>query len=183
MKVSILATITMISNLKNGMELLPWTGLLKKLQKFISPWIYFGFKPGKKVIITGGGLVGCEAALHLAKTGHEVTIIEALGRLAGDSYGMYREALMTEMDKAGIKSLTNTRCVEVSKRSARVSANNDEFTLEADTVMYALGMEPLDTQALEKAAGDIPVYIIGDCSKPAQVGTAMKSGYDAACGI
>ena len=51
-------------------------------------------KPGHKIVMVGGGLVGCEAGLFLQKTGHEVTVVELLGRLANESFGMYREALI-----------------------------------------------------------------------------------------
>lgn len=46
-----------------------------------------------------GGLVGCETGLYLQKTGHEVTVVEMLDRVANESFGMYREALVWEMEK------------------------------------------------------------------------------------
>ena len=47
----------------------------------------------------GGGLVGCETGLYLQKTGDEVTVVEMLDRVANESFGMYREALVWEMEK------------------------------------------------------------------------------------
>jgi len=145
--------------------------------------VYSGYEPGKEVIMVGGGLVGSETALHLAKTGHRVTIVEMLDRLADDSYGMYREALMLEMDKENIIGLTNARCVEITPNSVRIEVDGVEKRLTGDTVIYALGMKPVDTTALKAAAGDIPCYIIGDCDQPGKIETAMKSGYDAALQI
>jgi 2-polyprenyl-6-methoxyphenol hydroxylase-like FAD-dependent oxidoreductase len=39
-------------------------------------------KVGQKVVMVGGGLVGCEVGLHLAKNGRDVTVIEMLGEVA-----------------------------------------------------------------------------------------------------
>ena len=64
--------------------------------------VYTGFLPGKNILMIGGGLVGCETALHLQKTGHNVLVVEMLDRIAKDSYGMYREALLLEMEKCGV---------------------------------------------------------------------------------
>jgi 2,4-dienoyl-CoA reductase-like NADH-dependent reductase (Old Yellow Enzyme family)/thioredoxin reductase len=140
--------------------------------------IYNGYETGKKVIMIGGGLVGCEAALHLAKTGHEVVVVEMLDRLAKESYGMYREALMLEVEKAGIQSYCDTCCLQINPTSVRVAdKDGKEFLLEADSVIYALGMKSNDTSGLKGIAGSIPVYEIGDCVVPAKVDSATKSAY------
>lgn len=146
--------------------------------------IYNGYETGKKVVMVGGGLVGCEAALHLAKTGHEVVIVEMLDRLAKESYGMYREALMVEMEKAEIQSLCDACCLQLTPTSVLVlGKDGKELLLEADSVIYALGMKANDTTDLKKIAGNIPVYEIGDCVVPAKVDAATKSAYFSAIEI
>ena len=37
---------------------------------------------GKRVVLAGGGLVGCEVGLHLAEHGHDVTVVEMQGMMA-----------------------------------------------------------------------------------------------------
>jgi 2,4-dienoyl-CoA reductase-like NADH-dependent reductase (Old Yellow Enzyme family)/thioredoxin reductase len=140
--------------------------------------IYNGYETGEKVIMIGGGLVGCEAALHLAKTGHQVVVVEMLDKLAKESYGMYREALMLEMEKAGIQSHCDTCCLQITPTSVLVSdKDGKEIVLEADSVIYALGMKAIDNSSLKEIAGSIPVYEIGDCVVPAKVDSATKSAY------
>ncbi len=141
--------------------------------------IYKGnVKAGKKVIMLGGGLIGAEEGLFLAKTGHEVTIVEKLPRVANEAYGMYREALILEMEKEGIEFYENTTCLEVGNGSIRVALpDGRETTLEADTVLYALGMKSVPTEDLKYAAGDIPVHIIGDAVIPGKVDAATRTGY------
>ena len=140
--------------------------------------------PGKRVLMLGGGLVGAEQGLHLAKTGHDVTVVEMLPRIANEAYGMYREALMLELEKAGVKLLANTRCLEVGDKWLRVELpDGTETVLEGDTVLYALGMKSVPCDDLRKAAGDVPVDVIGDAVQLAKVGEAIREGYMAAVRI
>jgi len=140
--------------------------------------------PGKRVIMVGGGLIGAEQGLFLAKSGHEVTVVELLPRVANEAYGMYREALAREMDKENMTLLENTRCLEVGENFVRVLLpTGEEKTLEADTVLYALGMRSRSTEELKAAAGDIPVVVIGDAIAPGKVDQATRTAYLAAIEI
>ncbi len=134
---------------------------------------------GKKVVMIGGGLVGCEAGLYLQKTGHEVTVVEMFDRVANESFGMYREALVWEMEKTGMKSMPKTKCLEIKPDSVTVENADGVQTLEADTVLYALGMRTVDSSALEAAAKEIgaEVFTVGDAIKPGKVDQATRSGY------
>ena len=147
--------------------------------------IYKGtVKAGKRVIMLGGGLIGAEEGLFLAKTGHEVTIIEKLPRVANEAYGMYREALALEMQKEGIVLLENTSCLEIGKNSVRVALpDGSEKELEADSILYALGMRSLPSKELSDAARSIPVHIIGDAVSPGKVDAATRTAYLAAIKI
>ncbi len=140
-------------------------------------------KPGKKIVMIGGGLVGCEAGLHLQKTGHEVIIVEMLDRIANESYGSYREALVWEMEKAGVKYLEKHKCLEIEKNSVKIEGEDGVKILEADTVLFALGMKTVPYDELKKAAGSAEVFVIGDAIKPAQVDQSTRSGYLAAIDI
>lgn len=139
---------------------------------------------GKRVIMIGGGLIGSEQGLHLAKNGHDVTIIEMLPRIADESYGMYREALIDEIEKANINVMENTKCVEIGRDFVKVLLpDGKEKSLEADTVLYALGMKSAPFDELKNRAGELPVDIIGDAIKPAKVDQAINSAYHAAINI
>ncbi len=137
--------------------------------------------PGKKVVMIGGGLIGSEQGLFLAKTGHEVTVVEMLPRVANEAYGMYRDALVREMAKENMTLLENTKCLEIGKDFVKVMLPDEtEKVLEADTVLYALGMKVVPTDSLVEACGDIPYTIIGDAIKPGKVDQATSTGYLAA---
>ena len=136
-------------------------------------------KPGHKVVMVGGGLVGCEAGLYLQKTGHEVTVVEMLDRLANEAFGMYREALIWEMEKCGMGMMPKTRCLEITPNSVKVENADGVQVLEADTVLFALGMKSVDISALKEAAEakGMKTWTIGDAIQPGKVDQATRSGY------
>lgn len=135
--------------------------------------------PGHKIVMVGGGLVGCEAGLYLQKTGHEVTVVELLDRLANESFGMYREALIWEMEKFHMGMMPNTRCLEITPTSVKVENAEGTQTLEADTILYALGMRSVDIAALKTAAEvmGMKTWVIGDAIHPGKVDQATRSAY------
>ncbi len=140
-------------------------------------------EPGKKIVMIGGGLVGSETGLFLQKTGHEVTVVEMLDRIANESFGMYREALIWEMEKNNVAMLPKTRCLEITDRGVKIENADGVQELEADTVLYALGMKSVDYSALKEAAGNAQVYVIGDAIRPGKVDQCTRTGYIAALKI
>jgi NADPH-dependent 2,4-dienoyl-CoA reductase/sulfur reductase-like enzyme len=97
---------------------------------------------------------------------------------------MYREALLLEMEKYNVTGKTNTRCLEITSTGVRVEneGGTQEF-IEADTVVYALGMKANSTAGLRAAAEGVPVYEVGDCVRAASVFEAIKDGFTAAMKI
>ena len=141
---------------------------------------------GKRVVMIGGGLVGCEAGLHLAATGHEVTIVEMLDRIASETFAMPRAALLDEMEKRGIRQLLGHRCVGIHPNCVIVVGyGGDESFLEADTICYSVGMEACGGMiaSLRAAAGGVPVFEVGDCACVGKVANATESAFKAAMEI
>lgn len=135
---------------------------------------------GKKVVMIGGGLVGCETGLYLQKTGHDVTVVEMMDRVANESFGMYREALVWEMEKNHMTMMPKTKCLEIEPDGVTVENEQGVQKIQADTVLYALGMKSVDCTALKEAAEGALVQVIGDALKPGKVDRATRTGYLAA---
>ena len=131
-----------------------------------------------------GGLIGAEQGLFLARTGHRVTIVELLPRIANEAYGMYREALVREIAKADVAVLENTRCLSLGAKSVRVLLpTGEERELRGDTVLYALGLRSVPTDEIRAMAGEIPVTVLGDAIRPGKVDQCTRTGYLAAIGL
>ncbi|MCD8149151.1 MAG: FAD-dependent oxidoreductase [Clostridiales bacterium] len=139
---------------------------------------------GKNVVMVGGGLVGCEAGLNLAKQGHNVTVFDMQIRLAHESSYIYRTQLIESMTENGIRMMPNTKCVEIQNNGVIVQREDgtEEF-LEADTILYALGMVSNDTSAFDGITSDKKIVKIGDCVTAAKIGEATLSAYNAAMNI
>ena len=143
------------------------------------------YELGKHVVIVGGGLVGCEVGLHIANHGHDVTIIEMLPMIANETFGYYRNALLTEMDNRGIRQILNAKCLEFTDAGVRIQRDGKEELIPADSMCFSMGMRSNDgeVQRLKEAAGEIPTWVVGDAKHAGKVADAVHGGYLAAMEI
>lgn len=136
---------------------------------------------GDRVIMLGGGLVGAETAIHLAKHGKQVAIVEMRSELAPDAYRLHKHKvrqLIAAMDS--VETYLDTKCLSIDGGKVSVeTADGERKVLEADTVVNALGMKanPTDvlTAMIEKAG--IPYTKIGDCEKARKIFDAIEEGF------
>ena len=137
-----------------------------------------GAKPvGKKVVVIGGGLVGTETALDLAENGHAVTLVEMLPKIMKDVATTDFLAYSERIAKTDMRILTETRLEEVLDGGALVRGPKGEETLEADTVILALGFRPNTALYDELKAAGKEVYEVGDAVKPGKIFDAVHTGY------
>ena len=133
---------------------------------------------GHRLVIVGGGLSGCEVALHYADLGKEVTVVEMTDQLAVEGEKMHRTMLL-HLLKEHTTCLTNTRCAEI--RADGIVTESEDGTQvfrQFDAVIYALGMcsRAKEVESLRLAAGSIPFVTVGDCKQVQQV---AQAGFDA----
>ncbi|MFC2069688.1 FAD-dependent oxidoreductase [Chloroflexota bacterium] len=140
-----------------------------------------GVRTGDKVVIIGGGLVGCDEAVYLARNGKDVTVVEMLDDVARDANRFLKMALMIEFRNLNMKVQANTKCKAVTEEGLLCEGlDGKEVVYKADTVICAVGQKAL-TSVVDKLRGTAPeFYYIGDCYKPQNVTEAVKAGYDAA---
>ncbi|MGB9850650.1 MAG: FAD-dependent oxidoreductase [Moorellaceae bacterium] len=140
-------------------------------------------KLGQRIVIIGGGLVGCETGLHLAELGKTVHIVEMLEDVARDAYDSHRRALIPRMKKM-LTYEVGVRCTEITEQGVKVvDRQGKEKFVEADTVVYAVGMRPR-TEVVEVLRGMVPWFVpVGDCVKPRTVKEAVYEGFCAAMDI
>src|SRR4030065_955984 len=99
-----------------------------------------GAKTGDKVVVVGGGLVGCETADYLAQQGKEVTIVEMLRHTARDIGPAARYFLRQRMAAKGIKIMTSTTVEEITDEGLKVkSGEGSQLLGPGDRVVMATG--------------------------------------------
>jgi 2,4-dienoyl-CoA reductase-like NADH-dependent reductase (Old Yellow Enzyme family)/thioredoxin reductase len=134
-------------------------------------------KPGKNVVVIGGGLVGSETALHLSENGCHVTLVEMLPQIMNDVAVTDLLAYTERIEKTDMRILTSTKLLEIVDDGAIVQNRAGIEQLRADTVVLALGFESkqdLYTSLIEKGK---ETYLIGDAVKPGKIMDAIHTAY------
>ncbi len=136
-------------------------------------------EPGKRVVIVGGGQVGCETAEFLVVRGKQVTLVEMLPRIGSDIVATDRWLVLQELKQIGVSMLADTKAVEITSDGLNVEHDGKTVLLEADSIVIAVGMKAPDSLATE-LDGSIPVVrVVGDAVTPRRVAEAIRSGYRA----
>ena len=132
-------------------------------------------KTGKTAVILGGGLVGVELGIYLAQEGRSVTIIEKLPELSIDKFSLHTLALRDQIKKLGIKIYTSTSAREITGTAVLADSPAGKLELPAETVIYAVGQQPLREEALALAQCAPEFYQIGDCLTPKNILAATQA--------
>ena len=162
---------------------------------------------GNRVLVIGGGAVGTETAILIAEKGtlspealkflfvnraepmedlyrmvvtgtKEVTIIEMLERIGSDIGRSTRWGMLQELKRAGIKTMTGTKAVEIKDTSVILDEGGVLKEVPADTVVIAVGSginNPLEEKI--KAMG-IPLRVVGDAGGVARAFEAVHNGFE-----
>ena len=140
-------------------------------------------KVTEKVVVFGGGLAGCECAIHLGMEGKEVHLVEMRKELAPDANVRHRPLLLKEIDKY-VTVHTGCRGMEVTKEGILCETEEKEQILVPGTsVVCALGQRSR-SDVVEKLRDSAPyVAVIGDASRVSTITNAVYEGYHAALDI
>jgi len=139
---------------------------------------------GKRVVVIGGGLHGCELAEFLTKRGRKVTVVESGDMLGEGMVGVFLGHLMVWFQKKGVVAITGAKEVEITKNGVIVTTKDGKrSTIEADTVVPAVPLSA-NTKLFKSLEGKVPeVYAVGDCKEPLLIVDAIGAGSRVARGI
>lgn len=138
---------------------------------------------GDRIVITGGGLVGTETAVHFARMGKQVILIEMAEKLLPTpGFPMNDMQLMELVSGAGIEVHTNTKLVSVEEGGIKAEGPNGAVEIPCDTVLMALGYAK--TAEMAKDYEQIcQVISIGDSVGARNIFAAVSEAYEAVTGI
>ena len=139
---------------------------------------------GDTVIVLGGGLVGCELAVCLARDGKKVHLVEMRDQLCPDANVRYRPLLMNELQKCSVAVHTSCKCEQAGENGVVCSTpDSGRVEIPGDTILCGLGLKP-NTAVVDELRGSAPKFFaIGNCVKPDTITYAVYQGYHAALDI
>lgn len=138
-------------------------------------------KVGQKVMVIGGGLVGCEMALDYAQDGKEVMVVEALPKILSAGilspipngqmiHDLFEHHHVTVLEKHRLSAVENGKVI--------LESDGQKKVLDADTVVIAVGFRPAPSMAQELQRCGAVVYEIGDGQKVSTILHAVWDGYE-----
>jgi 2,4-dienoyl-CoA reductase (NADPH2) len=167
---------------------------------------------GENVVIIGGNATGCETALFIASmgapnpdtftflmyhsaedptsaikllhsSGKRITVIDMLERLAENVGRTARWSLMKSLRLMGVDLRPRTKLLEITDDSVIVETSEGRESIQADTVIMAVGAVSLDDLAEKVKGNGINVITIGDAKEPRKTTEAVKEGFEEALRI
>jgi len=154
----------------------------------------------RRLVILGGGIIGCEFASIFNRFGSEVTVIEMLDTLIPQEDDDAKKELAKQFGRRGITLQLGKQCTRVEQRGNELSVSfGDGETVDCDLMLVSVGRGPLvEGIGLEAAGVDfdprrgvaadehrrtsVPhIYAVGDCAGYWQLAhTAFREGEVAA---
>lgn len=144
--------------------------------------------PGRKIVIIGGGSVGCETADYLAPLindlfprNRDVTVLEMANGVMMNESGPGRSLLVRRMMQKGIKIITSAKVESVTETEINYTQDDVTHTIkDADTLIFAAGYKKNpDVEEMLQASG-LNYHMIGDAHEIGNIKTAITEGYNIA---
>jgi dihydrolipoamide dehydrogenase len=154
----------------------------------------------RRLVILGGGIIGCEFASIFNRFGAEVTIVEMLETLIPQEDADAAKELAKQFGKRGIALQLGKQCTKVEDDGSQLTVYyGDGETLQADLMLLSVGRGPLvEGLGLEQIGVQLDrrtgiaadehrrttvshIYAVGDCAGYWQLAhTAFREGEVAA---
>lgn len=142
--------------------------------------------PGRKIVIIGGGSVGCETADYLAPLindlfprNRDVTILEVANGVMMNESGPGRSLLVRRMMEKGVKIITSAKVDSVTETEINYTQDDVTHTIkDADTLIFAAGYKknPAVEEMLEESG--LNYHMIGDAHEIGNIKTAITEAYN-----
>ena len=121
-----------------------------------------------KAVVVGGRFIGMEVAIKLSEQGQDVCLVTqaGLGENGVKLEQMTFRTLARKLLDLRVPLYLHSKVLEITERAVVIKLGNDIFSLEADTVILAVGMQP-ENKLAQELEGIVPeIYAVGDCVKP-----------------
>lgn len=136
---------------------------------------------GDKIIVVGGGMIGLEVALWIAKKGKKVTVIEMLPEVAKDGTMSNVDMILDLLKYYKVEIKTNIELREIKDKFIKIYDREfkTEYSIEYDNLVLSTGLAP-NNGLFKQLKNDFPemdIFAIGDCKKPGKIINAIWDAY------
>lgn len=141
---------------------------------------------GKKALVVGGGMVGCEAAEYLAERGHEVAIIEMKDVIAADVVPENRRYMFENFARNHVQLQPGAKVGQFYTDGVDYTmADGTSGSLRGfDSVVLAMGTRKYDPLSEAAASAAKEVVVIGEAlQSPGNAVVVTKDAFEAAKAI
>ena len=136
--------------------------------------------PGRKIVVLGGGSVGCETADYLAPlindlfpVNRDITLIEMTSSLMSGEGGAAKSQLTQRLMRKGVRIELNAQVTKVDETTITYEKDGKEYHIDdADTLIFAVGYAP---NKVESKMVDDRIHFIGDCNKVGNLKDAIQA--------
>lgn len=144
--------------------------------------------PGRKIVVLGGGSVGCETADYLAPLiddlfprNREITLLEMTDHIMPGETGPGRSLLVQRMRKKGVRMICGAKVERVDEECIYYRKDGEEYCIaDADTLVFAIGYRK-DASVEEMLKASHNTYdMIGDADTVGNLKSAVSQGYEVA---
>ena len=134
-----------------------------------------------RVVIIGGGVVGCETAEYLAELGCKVSIVEMSDSITNDISVTIVPTMLENYEQFDVETYMEHKVTAITENEVHCEIKNrDIVQIPYDYVVIASGARSVRFDTAEFIANGIEVIEVGDCDKVADISYATKTAYDAA---
>lgn len=136
-----------------------------------------------EVVVLGGGLAGCECAVHLGMEGKKVRLVEMRGTLAPDANVRHRPLLLEQVEKY-VEVHTGCRGTKVTNKGVFCEdVLGQQKLIPGKTIICALGQRSKVAEINDLRDAAPYVAVIGDAFRVSNITNAVYMGYHAALDI
>ena len=96
----------------------------------------------RRLVVIGGGVVGLEMAAYFQTVGSEVTVIEALDKIAGPTDGEVSLLLQEALEKKGVRFHLKAMVRGIDGKTVQYQKAGEDYSLEADKILLSTGRRP-----------------------------------------
>ncbi|MBN2038575.1 MAG: FAD-dependent oxidoreductase [Spirochaetes bacterium] len=146
------------------------SNFIRKVSKIVMPlWL------GKRIVVIGGGIQGCELGEFFVKRGRKVTIVEKADDVGEGMTNIMKEYLLLWFEKKDVKIYSGVmEFVNITDKGLTIiDKDGNEQLIEADNIVPAMPLSN-NIDMIKEIKKIVPeVYAVGDCKEPKLIADAI----------